>query len=368
MIPLLTHTWASSPHTSLPWFLQTDMETTWRWLLTGIVRCAVAKMLPPPDRCTACPTEVGGWWQCPQLAQPSPWCGAGAACSCRARQLLLSFAAGCVHSLHLSYAGLFWSNSPFSLASKLEFIYPQKWRGRFHLHSWNYSPTRPALLTDPTHPALPQQPTCCTQPLLLHGTGRGLDGAPLGRVPSFRCRASFGDARSPWPLSPSASAGPTHSLARPSGSPRAPSLRSSGEAGQGSGAGWAVPQQGALCPLGGRRSAGPGRCRKPPQQLRAEVRLPPPARRLRQGPRLRLSQRPRRWDLPVPPRECLSLFLPGPGRDNGRHSAGKKGGRRRRGIAEKLGQRELGGSPHGARQLPPLCDCHRTCPSVGCLL
>lgn len=86
MIPLLTHTWASSPHTSLPWFLQTDMETTWRWLLTGTVRCAVAKMLPPPDRCTACPTEVGGWWQCPQLAQPSPWCGAGAACSCRARQ------------------------------------------------------------------------------------------------------------------------------------------------------------------------------------------------------------------------------------------------------------------------------------------
>lgn len=60
MIPLFTHTWASSPHTSLPWFLQTDMDTTWRWLLTGIVRCAVAKMLSPPGVMHSV-SHGGGW-------------------------------------------------------------------------------------------------------------------------------------------------------------------------------------------------------------------------------------------------------------------------------------------------------------------
>lgn len=76
MIPLFTHTWASSLHTSLPWFLQTNMDTTWRWLLTGIVHCAVAKMLPSPDRCTTC-NKKGGWLVAVPMtgaAQPLVWC------------------------------------------------------------------------------------------------------------------------------------------------------------------------------------------------------------------------------------------------------------------------------------------------------
>lgn len=157
------------------------------------------------------------------------------------------------------------------------------------------------LLPHPTCSSDRPHPPCSSSTThLLHATtaaprdgtgpGRGTPGpCPLFSLPSLLRRRSLPLA--PLPLSLCR----PHSLAR---TPQrlspgtVPAKQWGGRAGErGS---WALPQQGALCPLGGRRSAGPGRCRKPPQRLRAEVRLPPPARRLRQGPRLRLSQRPRR--------------------------------------------------------------------------
>lgn len=161
-------------------------------------------------------------------------------------------------------------------------------------------------LTDPTHPALSQQPTCGTQPLL-HGRGRGLDGAPLGRVPPpFPAEPPSETLAPPPALLPSAPTGPPHSLTR---TPGHGPWEAPGEAGQGSGAGWALPQQGALCPSGeGARLArggveNPRSGRGPKSASRTAAEAGPPVSPLTAAPALRRPPRPAPGVLElVPPR------------------------------------------------------------------
>lgn len=144
-------------------------------------------------------------------------------------------------------------------------------------------------LTDPTHPALSQQPTCGTQPLLLHGRGRGLDGAPLGRVPPpFPAEPPSETLALPRPFYPQPPPAPlTHSLARPGtvpGKRRGRPGRGAGRAG--------LSRSKAPFARRGKALGWPGAVSKTPGA--AAGRSPPPARRPRQGPGFRPSQRPRR--------------------------------------------------------------------------
>lgn len=76
MIPLLTHTWASSPHTSLPWFLQTDMENHMEMVADWNCTLCCGQDAPTPRQVHSV-SHGGGWLVAvptASAAQPLVWC------------------------------------------------------------------------------------------------------------------------------------------------------------------------------------------------------------------------------------------------------------------------------------------------------